>query len=707
MYVAAIFLPLLGAALVGFFGRRFGDTLSQVVTCLFMGISAALSVPIFMEVALEGNAQTVPLLTFIASGDLVVDWALKFDTLSAVMVLTVSWVSFLVHVYSIGYMHHDPSVPRFMAYLSLFTFFMFMLVTADNLVQMFFGWEGVGLASYLLIGFWYERQSANAAAIKAFVVNRVGDFGFALGIFGCFLLFDTINLDQMFAAAPDMADASVTWFGVEWHALTIICVLLFIGAMGKSAQLGLHTWLPDAMEGPTPVSALIHAATMVTAGVFMVARMSPLFEYAPVALGIVVIIGAATAFFAATVGCTQNDIKRVIAYSTCSQLGYMFFALGVGAYQAAIFHLMTHAFFKALLFLSAGSVIHAMSDEQDMRNMGGLWKHIPFTYAMMWIGSLALAGGPVFAGYYSKDMILESAFAAGTGLGTFAFVMGIMAAAMTAFYSWRLLFMTFHGKPRANETVMAHVHESPLVMTAPLAALAVGAVFSGMVAYDHFVGDRHPDFWGPSIAYNVQGAAVAGAAHGAADAAALETHESAMADTGGAADDANGEAHGEAAAAHGDAVQGGAAQGGAAHGDVAGQGVLERAHHLPEWIKKLPLVVTALGIALAWVFYIRTPAYPSALAERFPAVYRFLLNKWYFDELYDAVFVKPAFRLGRVLWRGGDQALIDGLGPDGMAAVTRTVAARLRRFQSGYVYHYAFLMIIGVVVFVSWRLAVA
>jgi len=686
MYVAAIFLPLLGAVLVGLAGRRFGDTLSQFLTCLLMGISAVLAVPIFMEVALEGHTQTVTLFSFIASGDLAVDWALKFDTLSAVMILTVSWVSFLVHVYSIGYMHHDPGIPRFMAYLSLFTFFMFMLVTADNLVQMFFGWEGVGLASYLLIGFWYDRPSANAAAIKAFVVNRVGDFGFALGIFGCFMLFGTINLDQMFAAVPDMADATVTLFGGEWHALTILCVLLFIGAMGKSAQLGLHTWLPDAMEGPTPVSALIHAATMVTAGVFMVARMSPLFEYAPIALGIVVVVGAATAFFAATVGCTQTDIKRVIAYSTCSQLGYMFFALGVGAYQAAIFHLMTHAFFKALLFLSAGSVIHAMSDEQDMRNMGGLWKHIPFTYAMMWIGSLALAGVPVFAGYYSKDMILESAFAAGTGLGTFAFVVGIMAAAMTAFYSWRLLFMTFHGQPRANETVMAHVHESPLAMTVPLAALAVGAVFSGMVAYDHFVGEDHPTFWGESIAYNVQGSAVAGENPGAA-------HEDV---TEAAAEDATGHGVDETHAMTADG-----------HGAADGQGVLERAHHVPLLAKLLPLIVTAAGIALAWVFYVRSPAYPVALAGKIPGVYRFVLNKWYFDELYDAVFVRPAFRIGRVLWRGGDMALIDGLGPDGLAAVSRTVAAWLRRFQSGYIYHYAFLMIIGVVVFVSWRLVQA
>jgi len=681
MYVATIFLPLLGALIVGFFGRRLGDSASQWITCGAMALSALFAVVVFWEVAIQGHAQTVHLLDFIGSGDLAVDWALKFDTLSAVMLLTVSWVSFLVHVYSVGYMHHDPSVPRFMAYLSLFTFFMYMLVTATNLVQLFFGWEGVGLASYLLIGFWYERKSANEAAIKAFVVNRVGDFGFMLGIFAVFLLFDTVNLDAIFAATPEHADTTVSLFGVEWHAMTIICVLLFIGAMGKSAQIGLHTWLPDAMEGPTPVSALIHAATMVTAGVFMVARLSPLFELAPTALMLVTLVGATTAIFAATVGCVQNDIKRVIAYSTCSQLGYMFFALGVGAYQAAIFHLMTHAFFKALLFLSAGSVIHAMSDEQDIRQMGGIWKHIKLTYAMMWIGSLALAGVPFFAGYYSKDMIIEVAWAAGSPVGTFAFVIGISAAFLTAFYSWRLLFLTFHGKPRANEHVMAHVHESPAVMTLPLAALAVGAVFSGMVAYDHFVGEKHPGFWRDSIAYNVQ-AGMTAESHEAV-AVAEVTH-------GASAEDAH------AADAHGDA-----------HGDVHGAGVLERAHHTPFLIKILPLIVTGAGILLAFVFYILRPAWPAALAQRFPAVYRFLLNKWYFDELYRAVFVRPTHALGRILWKGGDQAIIDGFGPDGIAAVTRRVAVLMRRFQTGYVYHYAFLMILGLAAFVSWRWAVA
>jgi len=461
MYSLAIFLPLIGAVIAGFFGRRLGDKGSQLVTSGLVILSAVISVIAFIDVAMMGNPFTVDLATWISSGTFEARWALRFDTLTAVMLVVVTLVSSCVHVYSIGYMHHDHSIPRFMAYLSLFTFAMLMLVTADNLLQLFFGWEGVGVCSYLLIGFWYDRPSANAAAIKAFVVNRVGDFGFALGIVGCYLLFDSIAFETIFREAPAMAQASLTFIGIEFPALEIICFLLFIGAMGKSAQLGLHTWLPDAMEGPTPVSALIHAATMVTAGVFLVARMSPVFEYAPETLGFITFIGAATAFFAATIGLTQTDIKRVIAYSTCSQLGYMFFACGVSAYPAAIFHLMTHAFFKALLFLGAGSVIHAMSDEQDMRKMGGIWRHIKKTYILMWIGSLALAGLPFFAGFFSKDIILESAFASGSTIGTLAFVLGILAACMTAFYSWRLLFMTFHGEPQADEKVMAHVHESP------------------------------------------------------------------------------------------------------------------------------------------------------------------------------------------------------------------------------------------------------
>jgi len=639
MYSAIVFLPLVGAIIAGFGGRIIGDRGAQIVTCGAMAVSSLLGIVAFWEIAIGGETRTIEVLTWVASGSFEANWALRWDTLTAVMVLVVTVVSTMVHVYSVGYMSHDHSIPRFMAYLSIFTFAMLMLVTADNLVQLFFGWEGVGVASYLLIGFWFHKPSANAAAIKAFVVNRVGDFGFALGIFGCFMLFDSVGFDAIFAAAPEKAGTTLSFLGMQWDALTIIAILLFIGAMGKSAQLGLHTWLPDAMEGPTPVSALIHAATMVTAGVFLVARMSPLFEYAPVALQVVTVVGAATAFFAATVGMCQTDIKRVIAYSTCSQLGYMFFALGVSAYPAAIFHLMTHAFFKALLFLSAGSVIHALSDEQDMRNMGGIWKKIPFTYAMMWIGSLALAGIPFFAGYYSKDMILESAYGAHSGVGLFAFWMGIAAAFMTAFYSWRLIIMTFHGKPRMSHEVLHHVHESPLVMTIPLGILALGAVVSGAVAYNLFVGDGMAGFWGPSIKI-------------------LEEHNS-----------------------------------------------IEAAHHSPLWVKLAPLVVGLAGIGLAYLMYMFRPELPGMVAARFRPVYLFLLNKWYFDELYDWLFVKRSWQVGMAFWQGGDRAIIDGLGPDGVSALTRGLAVRAGKLQTGYVYHYAFAMLIGVVALVSWYLA--
>lgn len=634
MYTAAVFLPLLGSIIAGLFGRQIGDRGAQWVTAGLLGVSAILSVGIFVDVAVNGNATTVTLFQWISSGSFDVKWALKFDTLTAVMMIVVTWVSFMVHVYSIGYMSHDHSIPRFMSYLSLFTFAMLMLVTADNLVQLFFGWEGVGVASYLLIGFWYEKPSACAAAIKAFVVNRVGDFGFALGIFGVFLVFDSVAFDTIFAAAPAHAKDTVHWFGTDWHAMTIICLLLFVGAMGKSAQLGLHTWLPDAMEGPTPVSALIHAATMVTAGVFMVARMSPLFELSDTALAVVAVIGAFTAFFAATVGLVQNDIKRIIAYSTCSQLGYMFFALGVSAYQAGIFHLFTHAFFKALLFLGAGSVIHAMSDEQDIRRMGGIWKAIPLTYAMMLVGSLALAGIPPFAGYFSKDMILEAAYAAHTPAGTLAFWLGIGAAFMTAFYSWRLLILVFHGKPRADEHVMAHIHESPAVMTVPLGVLALGAVFAGLIFADSFVGHGMADFWRAAI---------------------VNLHPT-----------------------------------------------MENAHHVPGWVPILPTIMGVSGIALAYVFYMFVPDLPKKLAATFSGAYEFLLNKWYFDELYDFLFVKPAFALGRGFWKGGDGALIDGVGPDGVAAASQVVARQMSKLQSGYVYHYAFAMIVGVAAFVTW-----
>ncbi len=636
MYTAAIFLPLLSAILVGFFGRWLGDRGSQLVACGLMFVAAVLAVPILNDVALEGHGQVIRIFSWIESGALDIAWSLKFDTLTAVMVLVVNVVSLVVHVYSVGYMHGDPSVPRFMAYLSLFTFFMLMLVSANDLVQLYFGWEGVGLASYLLIGFWYDKPSANAAAIKAFLVNRVGDFGFGLGIFGIFFLFDSVLLDAIFASAPDKAGTTLHFLGLDLDALTVLCLLLFVGAMGKSAQLGLHTWLPDAMEGPTPVSALIHAATMVTAGVFMVARLSPVFEYAPIALNVVAIVGATTAFFAATVGLVQNDIKRVIAYSTCSQLGYMFFAAGVSAYAASIFHLMTHAFFKALLFLAAGSVIHAFSGEQDMRKMGGVWKKVPLTYTLMWIGSLALAGVPFFAGYYSKDMILESAYAAHTLPGQYAFWLGIGAAALTAFYSWRLILMTFHGKPRADADVMAHVHESPKIMTLPLIVLALGAIFAGYIGYEFFVGHGMEAFWRDAILV-------------------LPSHSA-----------------------------------------------IQDAHHVPAWVKQLPIAMGVIGIALAYLFYLFAPKLPGLLAGRVDGLYRFLLNKWYFDELYDRLFVNPAKWLAHGLWKQGDGALIDGVGPDGVAAATRDLARRASRLQSGYVYHYAFAMLIGVAGLITW-----
>ncbi|MEX2449950.1 MAG: NADH-quinone oxidoreductase subunit L [Rhodospirillales bacterium] len=647
MATLSVLLPLIGSLIAGCLAfvvpedkvaKERVERAAFLISCGAMILSAVCAMFVFYDVAVAKNIGTVHWFTWIDSGAFEISWALKLDTLTVIMLLMVTSISAVIHVYSIGYMHHDSSRPRFFCYLSLFTFFMLMLVTADNLVQMFFGWEGVGLASYLLIGFWYDRPSANAAAIKAFLVNRVGDFGFALGIFATFVLFQSIHFDTIFAAAPGKAAATLNIFGAEFHALTVICLLLFVGAMGKSAQLGLHTWLPDAMEGPTPVSALIHAATMVTAGVFMVARLSPLFEFSDVALATVTIVGASTALFAATVGCVQNDIKRVIAYSTCSQLGYMFFACGVSAYSAGIFHLMTHAFFKALLFLGAGSVIHAMSDEQDMRKMGGIWRMVPVTYAVMWIGSLALAGIWPFAGFYSKDIILEAAYAAQTAVGQYAFWVGIFAAFLTAFYSWRLLFMTFHGTPRANEQVMAHVHESPKVMLVPLILLAIGACFAGYIGYEAFVGQKASSFWLASIYVSP--------AHTA----------------------------------------------------------LEQAHHVPLWVKLAPLVVGVAGIALATVLYVLARDWPARLAARFQGIYRFLLNKWYFDELYDALFVRPAFIIGRNLWKTGDGAVIDGVGPDGVASATRNLARRIAGLQSGYLYHYAFAMLIGVVALITYYL---
>ena len=631
-----VLLPALGALIVGLFGRVLGDKPSMFLTSGAVVLAALMSISTFVDVALNHAPVTVTAFEWIRSGDFALNWAFKVDTLTAVMLVVVNGVSALVHIYSIGYMSHDPDKPRFFAYLSLFTFAMLMLVTADNFVQLFFGWEGVGLASYLLIGFWYKKPSANAAAIKAFVVNRVGDFGFALGIFAIFLVFGSVEFDVVFAAAPAMAGYNFEFLGSQVNVLTTICFLLFIGAMGKSAQLGLHTWLPDAMEGPTPVSALIHAATMVTAGVFMVTRCSPLFEMAPDALTFITFIGASTAFFAASIGLVQNDIKRVIAYSTCSQLGYMFFAIGVGAYPVAIFHLFTHAFFKALLFLGAGSVIHAMSDEQDMRNMGGIYKLVPITYIMMLIGTLALMGFPYTAGFYSKDAIIEAAYAGHNSMAGYAFAMGVLAALMTSFYSWRLIFMTFHGKPRASQEVMSHVHESPPVMLIPLAILAIGALFAGAVFAGEFIGHHYDEFWGSAIT---------------------------LADT---------------------------------------NHIMHEFHDVPSWVVWSPTVMGAIGFALAWLFYIKAPSIPQAIARVNEPAYKFLLNKWYFDELYDVIFVRPAQWIGRTLWVFGDGKTIDGLGPNGLAATVLRVTQRVVALQSGYLYHYAFVMLIGVAGLVTY-----
>ncbi|KQZ62884.1 NADH:ubiquinone oxidoreductase subunit L [Rhizobium sp. Root149] len=660
IYKAIVFLPLIGFLIAGLFGRSIGAKASEYVTSGLMIVAAILSWIVFFQVGLahgEGHEMIkVTVLRWIQSGGLDFEWAFRIDTLTVVMFVVVNSVSTLVHIYSIGYMHHDPHRPRFFAYLSLFTFAMLMLVTSDNLAQMFFGWEGVGLASYLLIGFWFKKPSASAAAMKAFIVNRVGDFGFVLGISGVFVLFGSINFETIFATAPtylpaagsaDASQAVINLFGMHLdkaHALTGVCLLLFMGAMGKSAQFLLHTWLPDAMEGPTPVSALIHAATMVTAGVFLVARMSPIFELSPDALTVVTIIGAITAFFAATVGLVQNDIKRVIAYSTCSQLGYMFVALGVGAYGAAVFHLFTHAFFKALLFLGAGSVIHAVDGEQDMRYMGGLRKHIPYTFWAMTIGTLALTGVGIpgtmigFAGFFSKDVIIESAYASHSAVSGFAFTLLVIAALFTSFYSWRLAFLTFFGKPRASSDVMHHVHESPLVMLLPLAFLTVGAVLAGVVFEGYFFGHEYNEFWKGALF-------------------TLPTNE-----------------------------------------------ILEEFHHVPLWVKWSPFVAMLTGFVIAWFMYIKSPETPKRLAEQHRVLYQFLLNKWYFDELYDLLFVRSAKALGRFLWKRGDVGIIDAYGPNGIAARVMDVTRGVVRLQSGYLYHYAFAMLIGIAALVTWMM---
>jgi len=693
MITAIVFLPLLAAIIAGLGNRLIGNVAAKTVTTGALFASCAMSWPIFIGfLAGTQSAHVEPVLTFIQSGNLSVDWALRVDTLTAVMLVVVTSVSSLVHLYSWGYMAEDDSQPRFFAYLSLFTFAMLMLVTADSLVQMFFGWEGVGLASYLLIGFWYYKPSANAAAIKAFVVNRVGDFGFSLGIFGTFLVFGTVSIPEILAAAPGYANASIGFLGHRVDLMTLLCLLLFVGAMGKSAQLGLHTWLPDAMEGPTPVSALIHAATMVTAGVFMVCRLSPMFEVSPTAMHVVTYVGAATAFFAATVGTTQTDIKRVIAYSTCSQLGYMFMAAGVGAYGAAMFHLFTHAFFKALLFLGAGSVIHAMHHEQDMRYYGGLRKHIPITFWAMTAGTLAITGVGVaglfgFAGFYSKDAIIEAAFASGTSSGGIAFAVGVFAALLTSFYSWRLVFLTFFGKPRwagsehiqhavhdahghghddhgahdqeahpdaegaghepsTGETIHHHVvegdagyhpHESPIAMLIPLALLSVGAIFAGWFFAPWFLGvEQGNAFWAGSIAFN--------------------------------------------------------------------EHLMHAMHGIPELAKLSATIVMILGFLIALWAYVLDRTIPARFTAQFRVLYDFLLHKWYFDELYHYLFVVPAFWLGRILWKKGDQGTIDRFGPNGIAAVVAGTGALARRAQSGYLYTYALVMLLGLAAAATWAM---
>ena len=639
IYIAIVLLPLAGALIAGLFGRVIGPRPSEIVTTSFLMVAAVLSWIVFVDVGFGTATARVPLFRWITSGELDVGWVLRIDTLTAMMLVVVTTVSALVHLYSIGYMHEDDSRPRFFAYLSLFTFAMLALVTSDNLLQMFFGWEGVGLASYLLIGFWYKKPSANAAAIKAFVVNRVGDFGFALGIFGLFYVFNTISFDEIFREPAAQVGKTISFLGYDVDTLTVISLLLFMGAMGKSAQFLLHTWLPDAMEGPTPVSALIHAATMVTAGVFMVVRLSPIFELAPKALEVVTLVGTLTAFFAASVGLVQNDIKRVIAYSTCSQLGYMFVACGVGAYAAGAFHLFTHAAFKALLFLGAGSVIHGLHHEQDMRRMGGLAKKLPITHAMMLIGTLALTGVGIphlggFAGFHSKDAIVEAAYAAHTP-GNYAFWGLVIAAFMTSFYSWRLIFMTFHGETRADHHAYDEAHESPAVMLVPLFVLAIGAVLAGLVFQHAFLGEGFDAFWRGSIY------------------------------------------------------------------ELPEKEIRHHMHQVPGWVMWAPTMAMLSGLGLSALYYVMKPDLPAATAKAFRPLYLFLLNKWYFDELYDAVIVKPVLALGRFLWRRGDGAVIDGA-IDGTAASVLWGTGKIVRLQTGYVYHYAFAMLIGVAALMTY-----
>ena len=641
MYQAIVFLPLIGfliAGLLSFVNNSpIVDKAAQFITVSFISVAAFLSAFTFIAHIDDHSIVHIKLFDWIAVGSFIVSWAIYVDPVTRIMLIVISSVSALVHIYSIGYMSHDNSKPRFMAYLSLFTFAMLALVTADNFLQLFFGWEGVGLASYLLIGFWYKKPTANAASIKAFVVNRVGDFGLALGIFSIFYLFGTLDYQEVFSKAESLVAGTsgisntIDFLGFKIGSLNLICFLLFIGAMGKSAQIFLHTWLPDAMEGPTPVSALIHAATMVTAGVFLIVRCSPMYDLAPDILSLITFIGATTAIFAASIGLVQNDIKRIIAYSTCSQLGYMFFAIGVGAYGAAMFHLFTHAFFKALLFLGAGSVIHAVSDEQDIRKMGGLYNYIPFTHMLMIIGTISLMGFPFTAGYYSKDAIIESAYLASSGFSSYAFIIGLLGVLMTSFYSWRLMFLTFNGTTRIEEKDIVNIHESPKVMLIPLIVLAVGALFSGFFFKDYFIGSSSELFWGNSIA--------------------LHHHEH---------------------------------------------------QHIPFLIYYAPMMLGFLGLFLAWYMYLKNKSMPSNIVKLNGPLYKFLLNKWYFDELYSFIFVRPAKAIGYFLWKFFDGYIIDGFGPDGIAKSVLNLSKKAKSIQTGYIYHYAFAILIGVSLFITY-----
>ena len=624
MELTLLFLPLFGSIISGFFGKRLGDRNSEILTSTLVSISTILSILIFYKVIFENYNNNVIISSWINSGFLSVNWSIKIDSLSSVMLVVVTLVSSLVHIYSIGYMSHDPHKTRFMSYLSLFTFAMLTLVTSDNFLQLFFGWEGVGLCSYLLIGFWYKKNSANSAAIKAFIVNRVGDFGFALGIFLIFYSFNTLNYVEVFNAVPNNLNNDIEFLGLKINSINLICILLFIGSMGKSAQIFLHTWLPDAMEGPTPVSALIHAATMVTAGVFLVVRCSPIFEYSQLALNIVTIVGITTAFYAATVALVQNDIKKIIAYSTCSQLGYMFFAAGVGAYNVAMFHLFTHAFFKALLFLGSGSVIHSFNNEQNINNMGGVWKKLPYTWALMIIGTLALTGFPLLSGFYSKDAIIEFAYLKGTNLGYLAATFGILTAFLTAVYSWRLIFKTFHGNFNNSKLKIDSLHESPLVMLLPLIVLSLGAIFSGILFKNLFI-NQEINFWKESIMFLIP----------------LSTN------------------------------------------------------HPPQWIILITPVIVTISIPISYYLFIKNNNICNWLANENKPIYKFLVNKWYFDEFYDYIFVKPIKKIGIFFWKKIDLNTIDRFGPDGISSLIKFFSNKVVKFQSGFIYQYAFIMLLG------------